>query len=164
MNYSKSTNHTESFLYDYYEFPFGKIICVVYKNKLSQIIFNSKSIEHADFLNKTTEIHEKLFKQLDEYVAGTRKLFDIPLNPSGTEFQKKVWNTLLKIPYGETHSYKEQTDQIGDKTAIRAVAAANGKNPIPILIPCHRVIGTNGKLTGYAGGLEIKRWLLEHEL
>ena len=102
-------------------------------------------------------------EQLDDYFNGTRKEFDLKLNPQGTVFQKKVWNELLEIPYGKSRTYLEQTKQIGDVKAIRAVASANGRNPIWIVIPCHRVIGSDGSLTGYAGGIWRKRWLLEHE-
>ncbi|WP_338357692.1 methylated-DNA--[protein]-cysteine S-methyltransferase [Yeosuana marina] len=101
--------------------------------------------------------------QLKEYFEGERKQFDLKLNPQGTDFQKKVWDKLLEIPYGKTLSYLELSKQLGDVKAIRAVANANGKNPIWIIIPCHRVIGSNGSLTGYAGGLQRKQWLLEHE-
>jgi len=101
--------------------------------------------------------------QLGEYFKGNRKKFDIGINPIGTEFQGKVWHELTKIPYGKTISYLEQAQNLGDEKAIRAIASANGQNPIPIIIPCHRVIGLNGKLTGYAGGLLKKQWLLEHE-
>jgi len=102
-------------------------------------------------------------KQFQEYFNGDRTVFNLELNPSGTDFQKKVWNALLKIPFGKTISYLELSKQLGDVKAIRAVASANGKNPLWIVVPCHRVIGTNGNLTGYAGGLHRKKWLLEHE-
>ncbi len=102
-------------------------------------------------------------EQLMEYFSGQRKEFHLKLNPQGTEFQKKVWQALLNIPYGKTTSYMELSKTLGDPLAIRAVAAANGKNPLWIIIPCHRVIGSNGNLTGYAGGLWRKKWLLEHE-
>jgi methylated-DNA-[protein]-cysteine S-methyltransferase len=108
------------------------------------------------------ELEDCVF-QLQEYFDGKRKDFDIKLNPEGTDFQKKVWNQLLEIPYGKTLSYLELSKQLGDVKAIRAVANANGKNPIWIIIPCHRVIGSDGSLTGYAGGLNRKQWLLEHE-
>ena len=108
------------------------------------------------------ELEDCVF-QLQEYFDGKRKDFDIKLNPEGTDFQKKVWNQLLEIPYGKTLSYLELSKQLGDVKAIRAVANANGKNPIWIIIPCHRVIGSDGNLTGYAGGLNRKQWLLEHE-
>jgi methylated-DNA-[protein]-cysteine S-methyltransferase len=101
--------------------------------------------------------------QLAEYFNGKRDSFSLTVNPQGTEFQKKVWKSLLKIPYGKTKSYLAQSKTLGDVKAIRAVAAANGKNPIWIIIPCHRVIGTNGSLTGYAGGIWRKKWLLAHE-
>lgn len=101
--------------------------------------------------------------QLDEYFAGTRTAFDLQLNPQGTTFQQSVWEELLNIPFGSTRTYLEQTKQLGDVKAIRAVASANGKNPIWIVIPCHRVVGSDGSLTGYAGGVWRKKWLLEHE-
>ena len=102
-------------------------------------------------------------EQLEEYFEGNRTVFELQLNPSGTDFQKKVWEALLQIPFGKTISYLELSKQLGDVKAIRAVASANGKNPLWIVVPCHRVIGTNGDLTGYAGGLHRKKWLLEHE-
>ncbi|MEY8870634.1 methylated-DNA--[protein]-cysteine S-methyltransferase [Meridianimaribacter flavus] len=101
--------------------------------------------------------------QLNEYFEGKRQFFDLNLNPQGTDFQKKVWDALLTIPYGKTMSYLELSKQLGDVKAIRAVANANGKNPLWIIVPCHRIIGTDGSLTGYAGGLHRKQWLLEHE-
>jgi len=101
-----------------------------------------------------------IFNQLKEYFAGTRKEFDIPLDIEGTDFQKKVWNELQKIPYGKTISYKSLSEKLGDVKAIRAVGKANGQNPISIIIPCHRVISANGTLVGYAGGLAIKEKLL----
>ncbi|MBA0882226.1 methylated-DNA--[protein]-cysteine S-methyltransferase [Flavobacterium undicola] len=102
-------------------------------------------------------------KQLQYYFEGKRNDFDFKLNPSGTEFQKKVWKALLEIPFGKTCSYMDLSKKLGDVKAIRAVASANGKNPLWIVVPCHRVIGTDGSLTGYAGGLWRKKWLLEHE-
>lgn len=101
--------------------------------------------------------------QLNEYFEGKRQNFDLLLNPEGTEFQKKVWAALLEIPFGKTISYLELSMKLGDVKAIRAVASANGKNPLWIIIPCHRVIGSDGSLTGYAGGLHRKKWLLNHE-
>lgn len=109
------------------------------------------------------EVLEDAVYQLKEYFEGSRKQFDLKLNPSGTDFQKKVWEALLEIPFGKTTSYLELSKKLGDVKAIRAVASANGKNPLWIVVPCHRVIGTNGDLTGYAGGLHRKKWLLEHE-
>lgn len=108
-------------------------------------------------------ILEESVSQLNDYFEGKRTDFTFKLNPSGTEFQQKVWKGLLEIPFGKTMSYLELSKKLGDVKAIRAVASANGKNPLWIVVPCHRVIGTDGSLTGYAGGLWRKKWLLEHE-
>lgn len=109
------------------------------------------------------EVLKEAVSQLEEYFDKKRTDFTFKLNPKGTEFQQKVWKSLLEIPYGKTVSYMDQTKKLGDVKAIRAVASANGKNPLWIVVPCHRVIGTNGSLTGYAGGLSRKKWLIEHE-
>lgn len=115
-------------------------------------------------ISKTIPIElQEAVSQLQEYFEGKRTDFNFKLNPKGTEFQQKVWKGLLEIPFGKTMSYLELSKKIGDVKAIRAVASANGKNPLWIVIPCHRVIGTDGSLTGYAGGLWRKKWLLEHE-
>lgn len=106
---------------------------------------------------------QQVVSQLNDYFEGKRTDFDFRLNPHGTEFQQKVWSALLEIPFGKTVSYLELSKKLGDVKAIRAVASANGKNPLWIVVPCHRVIGTDGSLTGYAGGLWRKKWLLEHE-
>lgn len=108
-------------------------------------------------------ILQESVSQLNDYFEGKRNDFTFKLNPSGTEFQQKVWKGLLEIPFGKTISYMELSKKLGDVKAIRAVASANGKNPLWIVVPCHRVIGTDGSLTGYAGGLWRKKWLLEHE-
>ncbi len=118
---------------------------------------------HDVTIQKIPECLQNCVKQLNEYFNGTRKEFDLKLNPQGTAFQKKVWNELLEIPFGKSRTYLEQSKSFGDPKAIRAVASANGKNPIWIVVPCHRVIGTDGSLTGYAGGIWRKKWLLEHE-
>ncbi|WP_273209744.1 methylated-DNA--[protein]-cysteine S-methyltransferase [Runella zeae] len=102
-------------------------------------------------------------QQLGEYFRGERNTFDLQLNPQGTDFQKRVWEELLKIPFGRTISYLELARRLGDEKSIRAAAAANGKNPIWLIVPCHRVIGSDGSLTGYAGGLWRKKWLIEYE-
>jgi methylated-DNA-[protein]-cysteine S-methyltransferase len=117
-----------------------------------------EEIDRADdpTLRATTE-------QLDEYFAGTRKVFDLPLSPQGTDFQCEAWFALRSIPYGETRTYAEQAQAIGRPKAVRAIGAANGRNPISIIVPCHRVIGANGSLTGFGGGLDAKSWLLNHE-
>lgn len=101
--------------------------------------------------------------QLEEYFAGTRLDFALPMSAKGTEFQQRVWAALLEIPFGETRSYGEQARAIGDYKAVRAVGLANGKNPIPVIVPCHRVIGADGSMTGFGGGIERKKWLLAHE-
>lgn len=106
---------------------------------------------------------QQAVNELEEYFNGNRSEFTFQLNPKGTDFQQKVWKELLQIPYGKTTSYLELSKKIGDVKAIRAVASANGKNPLWIVVPCHRVIGSDGSLTGYAGGLWRKQWLLEHE-
>ncbi|MDO4550417.1 MAG: methylated-DNA--[protein]-cysteine S-methyltransferase [Planctomycetia bacterium] len=117
----------------------------------------------ADAVEKETALLKKAFRQLQEYLVGKRKIFDLPLAPQGTEFQKKVWRELLKIPYGQTVSYKYIAEKIGNSRAARAVGMANHRNPIPIFIPCHRVVGASGNLTGFRGGLEIKQKLLKIE-
>lgn len=101
--------------------------------------------------------------QLEEYFRGSRQEFDVPLDPVGTEFQQSAWQALRTIPFGETVSYGEQAERMGDKRKARAVGAANGRNPISIIVPCHRVVGSDGSLTGYAGGVDTKAWLLRHE-
>ena len=108
-------------------------------------------------------ILQEAVSQLNDYFVGKRTDFNFKLNPQGTDFQQRVWKGLLEIPYGTTMSYLELSKKLGDVKAIRAVASANGKNPLWIVVPCHRVIGTDGSLTGYAGGLWRKKWLLEHE-
>lgn len=141
------------------------------------VLASSKGIKRI-FLNPARELTELstttklrsddpylfgIFNQLKEYFAGTRKEFDVPLDIEGTDFQKKVWNELQNISYGKTISYKTLSEKLGDVKAIRAVGKANGQNPIAILIPCHRVIGVNGSLVGYAGGLALKEKLLHLE-
>lgn len=144
-----------------------------YKTVMGEItiIDNGEAIIELDFgnnLNKEIEIKEtQLIKeakeQLEEYFNGERKEFHLPLEPKGTEFQKQVWRALRKISYGTTKTYKEIAVEVGNEKACRAVGMANNKNPIPIIIPCHRVIGSNNKLVGYAGGLELKEKLLSLE-
>lgn len=110
------------------------------------------------------ELRSKIITQMDAYFAGRMFVFDLPLEPAGTDFQKKVWRQLGIIPYGQTITYNELALQMGDKNLIRAVGGANSKNPLAIVVPCHRVIGANNKLVGYAGGLWRKKWLLQHEI
>ncbi len=136
----------------------------------TKIIGDEDGIASVTVLNseeKATDIIPDILEdcviQLHEYFEGVRKEFDLKLNPDGTDFQKKVWKGLVQIPYGKTISYLNLSKELGDVKAIRAVANANGKNPLWIILPCHRVIGSDGSLTGYAGGLHRKQWLLEHE-
>lgn len=119
--------------------------------------------EEVAMLSKIPDVLKEAVSQLQDYFDKKRHDFTFKLNPSGTEFQQKVWKSLLDIPFGKTTTYMEQTKKLGDVKAIRAVASANGKNPLWIVVPCHRVVGTDGSLTGYAGGLWRKKWLLEHE-
>lgn len=123
-------------------------------------VLDDKDIKQSQTIPKELE---DAALQLQEYFNGNRTDFTFKLNPKGTDFQKKVWNALLEIPFGKTTSYQDLSIKLGDVKAIRAVASANGKNPLWIVVPCHRVIGSDGSLTGYAGGLWRKKWLLEHE-
>ncbi|AGX41570.1 methylated-DNA--[protein]-cysteine S-methyltransferase [Clostridium saccharobutylicum] len=130
---------------------------------ITKVFLVDKDIEKGPSEKNETELLKEAIKQLNEYFDGKRKEFNLPLAPKGTEFQKKVWNTLKEIPFGETRSYGEIAKLIGNEKASRAVGMANNKNPIMIIIPCHRVIGANGKLVGYAGGIDIKEKLLNLE-
>lgn len=136
---------------------------------IAKIVGDENGISEISVLSEgevTTEIPAQLqecVSQLREYFDGQRNHFDFKLNPQGTDFQQRVWQELLNIPFGKTMSYLDLSKKLGDVKAIRAVASANGRNPLWIVVPCHRVIGTDGSLTGYAGGLWRKKWLLEHE-
>lgn len=141
-----------------YQTKIGKIFISADDNSVVEISFEKPGYE-----KKETYLIQKTCDQLKEYFDGKRKSFDLPLKLDGTEFQKKVWTELLKIPYGETVTYEDIAKSIGNKKASRAVGTANNKNKIMIIIPCHRVIGKNGNLTGYAGGLNIKKQLLHIE-
>ena len=134
---------------------------------IRKIIFDSRlnesKIDDAEYLRPDDPEMHGIFTQLSEYFKGKRKLFKLPLDIEGTEFQKRVWKELEKIPYGETITYKELAIRLGDEKVIRAAASANGANPLSIIIPCHRVIGSDGSLIGYGGGLHIKEKLLALE-
>jgi methylated-DNA-[protein]-cysteine S-methyltransferase len=132
------------------------------------IFASDTGVKAIDFSDSKCDINENMLsklaaKQLSEYIAGKRSSFDLPLQPEGSDFQQQVWQALLHIPFGATASYLDIALAVGNRKACRAVGAANGKNPIPIIIPCHRIIGSNGKLTGYAGGLARKQYLLALE-
>lgn len=145
-----------------YQTEIGRIYIAENGTAITQLYFNECPLLD-NFEKKETELIKKAYNQLNEYFLGKRKEFDLPLLPEGTNFQKTVWRTLKKIPFGETRSYGEIAKNIGNPKAARAVGMANNKNPLPIIIPCHRVIGANGKLVGYAGGLKIKEYLLKIE-
>jgi len=147
----------------YYQTDIGKIGIAENNNLIINLYFEANIPDSDVFIIKETEVLNKAGKQLNEYLHGLRKEFTVPLSPQGTDFMKKVWYELCKIPYGETRSYKEIAETIDNSKAYRAVGLANNKNPIPIFIPCHRVIGANGSLVGYAGGTEVKKHLLELE-
>lgn len=144
----------------YYKTPIGTARIVGDDDGISSITVIDNEVDSSTVI---PECLRECVRQLDEYFQHKRTSFNLKLNPQGTEFQKQVWNSLQLIPYGKTWSYLEQSEELGDVNAIRAVAHANAKNPIWIVIPCHRVVGSDGSLTGYSGGLWRKRWLLEHE-
>lgn len=156
-----------SYFYKTMKSPVGELKMVASDNGLAAILWENDDPKrvHLENLieNKTHPILLESEKQLQAYFAGKRKSFALNLDFHGTEFQKKVWTALLTIPFGETRSYQQIATQIGNPKASRPVGAANSKNPISIIAPCHRVIGSSGKLTGFAGGLEVKAYLLDFE-
>ena len=147
------------YFYVYDTAAIGKIYIAESGGFITDVAF--RPVDGAE--EKLTPLISRAVKALDEYFAGKRKEFDLPVKLTGTEFQKKAWVALLDIPYGETRTYKQQAEAVGNVKACRAVGAANGKNPISIIFPCHRVIGVNNKLTGYGGGIHIKKALLDLE-
>jgi methylated-DNA-[protein]-cysteine S-methyltransferase len=142
------------------ESPMGRIVLVSSATHLKAVNFSYEPIDEPVVL---PDILLRAKEQLIEYFDGTRRQFELELDPEGTPFQKKVWHRLVQVPFGTTKSYRDIALELGSVLATRAVGPANGKNPIPIIIPCHRIIGSDGKLVGYAGGLERKKWLLLHE-
>ena len=151
--------------YHYLEAPIGKLLLAGEGDALSLLGFPSGSMarRHEPHWQHDAAPFREVIFQLQEYFAGERREFDLALAPQGTSFQQQVWSALQEIPYGETWSYGQLAAHIGRPKASRAVGAANGLNPIPVIIPCHRVIGANGKLTGFGGGLDTKRYLLDLE-
>ncbi|HWJ35856.1 MAG TPA: methylated-DNA--[protein]-cysteine S-methyltransferase [Steroidobacteraceae bacterium] len=153
--------------YTYVESPIGRLLLQSDGVALTGLYMDVPSRPPrgmADWVeNASAEPLPETIRQLGEYFAGRRRAFDLPLRLHGTEFQQRVWNLLKEIPYGATWSYGELAKRIDNPNASRAVGLANGRNPISILVPCHRVIGADGSLTGYGGGLERKQWLLAHE-
>ncbi|WP_425549105.1 methylated-DNA--[protein]-cysteine S-methyltransferase [Aquimarina addita] len=145
----------------YIETPLGIASITANEQGITDIIIVENAVEEKDL--EIPDFLEEAAIQLKDYFTGDRTDFDLQLHPSGTDFQKKVWNELSKIPYGKTVSYLDIAKRLGDPKVIRAAATANGKNPLWVVVPCHRVIGSDGSLTGYAGGLWRKKWLLAHE-
>jgi methylated-DNA-[protein]-cysteine S-methyltransferase len=146
----------------YYHSPIGWLEIITDDESLQALSFNNTKDDKKN-PSKPPQIIQDTILQLHEYFEGQRKQFDLKLKPTGTDFQKKVWNKLTEIPFGKTISYLELAKRLGDVKAIRAAGTANGKNKIAVIVPCHRVIGANGELVGYAGELWRKKWLLEHE-
>ena len=143
----------------YYQSPIGVLEIKSRNEKIASILFLKDGRKEETI----TPVIKQCIQELEEYFYKGRKFFSIPIGVDGTSFQHKVWNELAQIPYGSTVSYTDISVRIGDLNSIRAVGLANGQNPISIIVPCHRVIGKNGDLVGYAGGLDKKEWLLEHE-
>ena len=157
-----------------YASPCGELLLGSYADRLclcdwtagtrhARVMARVQRYLQAPFVEEPSELTRRAAQELDEFFAKRRQVFDLPLLPVGTDFQKQVWNQLLKIPYGQTLSYRQEALALGMPEAVRAIANANGANALSIIIPCHRVIGHNGSLTGYGGGLAAKRFLLELE-
>lgn len=147
----------------YYRTELGTIGIAEANDKITHLFFEGEHFPDKEYEKKETPLLAEAGRQLGEYFAGGRREFDLPLAPAGTEFMHRVWKALQEIPYGETRSYKEIAAAAGNSKACRAVGLANNRNPIAIVIPCHRVIGSNGDLIGYGGGLDKKTWLLDLE-
>jgi methylated-DNA-[protein]-cysteine S-methyltransferase len=147
--------------YQYIESPIGKLRLV--SDGLALLSIEFEGMHGTDGMEQSDDILKTTAQQLAEYFSGRRRDFSLPLAAAGTAFQQQVWSALRQIPFGELRSYRDIATVIGNNKAVRAVGAANGRNPIPIVVPCHRVIGSNGSLTGFAGGLAAKRVLLELE-
>jgi len=152
--------------------PLGELLLTASDTALTAVYFPTSRHDGRDDRSAWQEdrgqapasaVLDRVTQQLSEYFNWSRATFDLPLDPLGTTFQRRVWELLRRVPYGATTSYGDLARRLGDPRATRAVGAANGKNPIPIIVPCHRVIGSRGELTGFGGGIERKRWLLEHE-
>lgn len=165
---------TENIIIEYFKTPMGELIIGDYQNKIcicdwryrkmrQQIDKRIQGFLKADYLEGKSDLIEETKKQFSQYFEGNRQVFELPLWMLGTDFQKSVWQALIEIPYGKTLTYLDLSKLLGNENAIRAVASANGANAISIIIPCHRIIGSDGKLVGYAGGLNIKKKLLELE-
>lgn len=148
----------------FYDMPIvGRIAICEEDGELTEFYFERSASRLGEVTVKETPLHLRARQQLEEYFEGGRRSFDLPLSPRGTEFQLKVWRALVDIPYGETRCYGQIAETVGNPKAARAVGLANNRNPLAIFIPCHRVIGANGKLVGFGGGLDVKQALLELE-
>ena len=156
---------SETLTYDVVQSPIGRLILASDGVALVGVWMANANPTDAGWsrLRGDDEILAQTRGELQEYFDGRRQVFDVPLAPNGTEFQRSVWTALTKIPFGTTISYGHLARQLGKEAAVRAVGAANGRNPIPVIVPCHRVIGSDGSLTGFGGGLPRKKWLLQHE-
>lgn len=151
--------------FDQFDTPIGVMTAAADQNGLRHVLFPDNKYppaRNADWRRDAGALRDAR-QQLQAYFAGTLRSFDLPLAPAGTDFQGRVWTTLARIPFGSTWSYGELAREIGEPKAVRAVGAANGRNPLPVILPCHRVIGSDGSLTGFGGGLPLKKFLLEHE-
>ncbi len=147
--------------YFVYGMPPGRLTIAATEEGLTSIVFGATVIPHAQ--RRPSALTNTAATQLQEYFAGKRQVFDVPLAPQGTEFQRAVWEELKKIPYGEVRTYAQVAQAVGSPRGFRAVGLANNKNPLPIIVPCHRVVGAGGRLVGYAAGIKLKRYLLELE-
>jgi methylated-DNA-[protein]-cysteine S-methyltransferase len=156
-----------NYFYKYSDTPVGRLTLITSENGLAAILWENDKPNRVHAKAVAENNHHPILleteQQLQEYFEGNRETFSVPLDLIGTDFQKQVWYALATIPYGETRNYTQIAEQIGNPKAVRAVGAANGRNPISIILPCHRVIGASGALTGFAGGLEIKARLLSME-
>ena len=151
--------------FDTFSTPIGLLSVAADASGVRHVLFedNKYAVAGREHWQRDRAVVADAREQLLAYFAGHRKIFDLPLNPLGTPFQVKVWHALAEIPFGSTCSYGDLARRIGKAAAVRAVGAANGRNPLPIVLPCHRVIGSDGSLTGFGGGLPLKQFLLEHE-
>jgi methylated-DNA-[protein]-cysteine S-methyltransferase len=153
---------TEAMALNFYETDLGRIGIAETRGSITNVYFETDDVPHDVEISETALIKEAA-RQLDRYFAGELREFSLPLEPAGTSFMQAVWKLLLQIPYGQTASYKQIAASLGNPLAVRAVGLANNRNPIPIFIPCHRIIGSGGKLIGYRGGLALKKRLLDLE-
>lgn len=151
--------------FDEFSTPIGKLRIAVDMDGLRYVLFENNKYEpsHRGDWRRDRSATQEAREELMQYFAGERQTFEVKLSMAGTDFQKRTWRALASIPYGTTWSYAALAIQVGSPKAVRAVGSANGRNPLPIVLPCHRVIGSDGTLTGFGGGLPTKRWLLEHE-